>query len=197
MGGMASGTRAPMTPRSYTSALPSPTRPRSNFGGSYVSGASGFSSKSSRARLFAQREGSALMEDMHTSDREMRWDTSLHLIRRQQPWNSSQQGTQVPWHTHTSYDRLNWNLEPHPPWIAKSPGTYASTFERNLNFAYNQPTLPAGLAFRPPTAEWDSRFLVANTLSNDPVTNGRKKGLNNRRGMTVGNLSPTRSFDDR
>ena len=91
-------------------------------------------------------------------------------------------------------DRLNWNLEAHPPWIAKAPGTYAATFERNLTPFTRPSTMQP---FRPPTADWDSRFLVANVLSHDPVLNGRRKGLNNRRGTTCGNLSPTRSWDER
>ena len=40
------------------------------------------------------------------------------------------------------------------------------------------------------TASWDARFLVANSLSNDPVINGHRKGLVNRRGTPCGNLSP-------
>lgn len=183
-----------VTPRSHagiTGALSS--RPLS-YGSSYAgSGVTGISSPSMRARLFAQREGSVLSEDMQASERESRWDTSLHLVQRQQPWSSASTGTQVAWQTHTSYDRLNWNLEPHPPWIAKAPGTYASTFERNLS--YDPPT--RSLPFRPLTADWDHRFLVANALSRDPVLNGRRKGLNNRRGTTCGNLSPTRSFQER
>ena len=91
-------------------------------------------------------------------------------------------------------DRLNWNLEPHPSWIAKAPGTHASTFERNL--MYDGPFGPPPFS-RPFTADWDSRFLVANTLSNDPVVNGHRKGLVNRRGTPVGNLSPTRNMVNR
>ena len=93
-------------------------------------------------------------------------------------------------------DRLNWDLEPHPPWIAKAPGIYAATFERNLTYA--PPIAPPLLTrSRPFTAGWDPRFLVANVLSRDPVLNGHRKGLNNRRGVPCGNLSPTRNWHDR
>ena len=91
-------------------------------------------------------------------------------------------------------DRLNWNLEAHPRWIAKAPGTFASTFERNLTYE-----APLGMSpmRRPFTADWDARFLVANCLSSDPVTNGHRKGLHNRRGTCCGNMSPTRSWEER
>lgn len=194
---------ARMTPRSHISS-PAGGRPRSNFGGSQISAASGASAFSSikSARAFAQRESSTLLEDMFCSEREASWDARPHLVRRQQPWSSAQHGVQVAWSTHTSFDRLNWDLDPHPSWIAKAPGTYASTFERNLAYDYaptpwRSPAPYGSSPFRPVTAEWDSRFLVANSLSNDPVINGRKKGLNNRRGGTIGNLSPTRTWMDR
>ena len=191
---------ARMSPRSQASGTgmsPGRGATRSLFGASYssrMSVGSQMSSKSSRARLFAQRDKSKLAEDVVDSERESLWDTSLHLIQRQQPWNSAAYGTQVPWHTHTSYDLLNWNLEPHPSWIAKAPGTFASTFERNL--PYDPPLGPPPL-HRPFTADWDPRFLVANTLSNDPVVNGHRKGLVNRRGTPVGNLSPSRPWTER
>jgi len=177
----------------------SPRRTADPFASSYASArsaASGVSTKSSQARLFAQRApllASTLSDDVHDSVRESEWDTSLHLVRRQQPWNSHQTGVQVAWRTHTSYDRLNWNLEPHPPWIAKAPGTYGSTFERNLTYDYQSPSAPNS-ARRPFTAEWDPRFLVSFSLSNDPVLNGHRKGLNNRRGTALPNLSPTRDW---
>ena len=91
-------------------------------------------------------------------------------------------------------DRLNINLEQHPSWIAKSPGTYVSTFERNLTF--DPPLGPPPLR-RPFTPNWDARFPVANSLSNDPVVNGRRKGLSNRRGTPIGNLSPSRPWTQR
>jgi hypothetical protein len=128
---------ARMTPRSQISS-PAGGRPRSNFGGSQISAASGASAFSSikSARAFAQRESSTLLEDMFCSEREASWDARPHLVRRQQPWSSAQHGVQVAWSTHTSFDRLNWDLDPHPSWIAKAPGTYASTFERNLAYDY-------------------------------------------------------------
>ena len=42
---------------------------------------------------------------------------------------------------------------------------------------------------------WDARFPVANSLSRDPVVNGSRRGLSNRRGTTIGNLSPSRSHE--
>lgn len=91
-------------------------------------------------------------------------------------------------------DRLNWNLEAKPSWIAKAPGTYSSTFERNL--MYEPPVGPPPMR-RPFTPDWDARFLVANSLSNDPVINGHRKGLVNRRGTPCGNLSPSRPWVQR
>ena len=93
-------------------------------------------------------------------------------------------------------DRLNLNLEPYPPWIAKSPGAFGETFERRA-FAPLPRAMLAGRPFTAPGKEWDPRFLVANELSLDPVLNGLKKGLNNRRGTPCPNLSPTRSFRER
>ena len=98
---------APMTPRSYTSATQQysspPTRPRSLFGasGSYSSRVSNASNKSI-PRLFAQREKGMLHEDLADSVRETSWDTSMHLVRRQQTWNSQANGCQVAWRTQTS-----------------------------------------------------------------------------------------------
>ena len=85
-------------------------------------------------------------------------------------------------------DRLNWNLEPHPQWIHKAPGTFGSHFERNMFYS---PPLPSK------ACAWDSRSHLANCLSGDPVTDGLRRGLNNRRGTTTSNLSPTRPFLER
>ena len=76
-------------------------------------------------------------------------------------------------------DRLTWDLEHHPPWNAKAPGTHTSTFERNLMYS-GVPPIDANAkhqrsSARPFTADWDSRFLVANVLSRDPVINGHRK----------------------
>ena len=94
-----------------------------------------------------------------------------------------------------------WGLEAHPPWVTKSPGAFDYNFERQLRHerptSAREPIAPGAQPFRLPTAEWDPRFLVANVLSNDPVRNGLRKGLNNRRGATAGNLSPTRPWTER
>ena len=115
----------------------------------------------------------------------MMWDSTLHIVPRKQPWSSSHRGMQVSWDAHTSYDRLNWDLEPHPPWVAKAPGAFGSTFERNL--LYGPPRSS-------PFKSWDSRFPVANELSADPVIDGQRLGLINRRGVAVSMASPTRRY---
>lgn len=213
------------SPRAYgASALAGPRSVFGDSYASARSAGSGVSAKSSNARLFAQRDKS-MSDDMHDSVREMSWNSSLHIVSRQAPWNSAGTGIQVPWHTQTSCacqhlskpphpppsssptrfvlafrissadDRLNWDLEQHPPWIAKAPGTHASTFARNLMYSGVPPIdLHSQSRSRPFTADWDSRFPVANTLSGDPVINGHRKGLVNRRGTCVGNLSPSRPW---
>jgi hypothetical protein len=97
---------------------------------------------------------------------------------------------------HTRGDRLNFGLERHPPWIAKGPGTYKSTFGRLLPHEHLQPS-GRGMAHGDAIARaegWDARFVVANVLSRDPVNNGQRRGLNNRRGTLCGSLSPSRPW---
>jgi len=92
------------SPRAFGNSGGIPTLgQRSAFGGSYASARS-TATGTSNARLFAQRE-KTLNADMTDSLRESSWNTSLHIVQRQGPWNSAQNGIQVPWHTHTSCAR--------------------------------------------------------------------------------------------
>ena len=47
------------------------------------------------------------------------------------------------------------------------------------------------------TGGWDSRFRIANELSRDPVIDGTRRGVSNRRGAPCANLSPTRPWRER
>ena len=110
---------------------------------------------------------------------------------RLRPWSSASHGLQVPWETQGEeclHDKLNWNLEPHPQWIHKGPGSFGSTFERNMLYSPPRPSKACA---------WDARSHLANCLSGDPVTDGMRRGLNNRRGTLTSSLSPTRPFLER
>lgn len=65
-----------------------------------------------------------------TLRREARWDDTGHQVGLVRPWNSKSRGYQVPWRTHKSDEEMRFDLEPHPQWVATSPGTRATTFDR-------------------------------------------------------------------
>ena len=125
------------------------------------------------------------MKDVLQAEKEMLWDSSLHIVPRRQTWNSSARGLQTAWSSHSSYDAMHWELEPHPPWVAKAPGMFGEHFERNLMLTPPPPS---------PFRSWDPRFIVQNRISADPVLDGQRLGLNNRRGVPVSSASPTRSY---
>jgi hypothetical protein len=143
----------------------------------------------SRARSYAQRSARSERSDLAQAEKEMMWDSSLHLVNRREPWNSSARGLQTAWGAHTSYDLLRFDLEPHPSWVAKAPGVYGEHFDRNL-----LPTPPPRALFR---SSWDPRFVMHNHISSDPVLDGNRLGLNNRRGVPVSFASPTRNYAKR
>lgn len=177
-------------PRSLPRSLASTPGRRSAFGDSVHSLASegnsvSMSRAAGNARSFSQRSSRSHALDIAIAEREMLWDSNMHIVPRKQPWNNHHRGHQVSWHTHTSYDQLNWNLEPHPYWVAKAPGAFGAHFERNLLYEPPQTS---------PFRSWDSRHLVANVLSSDPVIDGQRLGLDNRRGVTVNSASPTRRY---
>lgn len=77
------------------------------------------------------------------------------------------------WHRYSRQDSLNMNLERHPVWVTKAPGTYDSTAERwNLPHEYKAARQP--FACRPSTT-WDSRHTVAHVLDRNPVVNGNRR----------------------
>ena len=94
-GPIGSPSRLTATPRSFASALEpgSPagdSRPRSLFGGSYAPSqltARTLSSKTSRARSFAQRENSNLGDDLAASDRETNWEEQAVSRTWEDKWN--------------------------------------------------------------------------------------------------------------
>ena len=79
---------------------------------------------------------------------------------RRQFWNNrSTLNTpfQPAWNKYSREDQLNVNLELHPYWVAKSPGTFDHTRER-----WNLYQLPAPRAPRArPQTYWDARFISA------------------------------------
>ena len=168
-------------------------RPRSAF--SNASSTVVPSLTASRAQAFTQRGIiSSYISEVSNVTREMGWDSSAHIVRRRQPWTNQTGGLPIAWQTHTAVDRLNWQLEPHPPWIATSPGAFIRSDERHLvdprpRTARRRTALPA--------APWDTRFGHAHALDRNPVSNGLRSGVINRRGGTIGNLSPSRCWAER
>jgi len=95
-------------------------------------------------------------------------DDDNKYLRRQLWNNRSSLNTpfQPAWSKLNREDLLNMNLENHPYWVAKSPGTFDHTRERwNLYHA------PVSARKRPSTG-WDSRFGTAHVLDGNPVHNG-------------------------
>ena len=207
---------APMEPKKQYPML---TPSRTAFGNMAQTEFSAITKAS--AQSYSRPGSVTTVEDMINSARETYWDSNPQIVSRQRPWNSTHAGYQVAWQTHTNCtptnthsllsmpcshdpllpsttdDRLNWDLEPHPPWVSRAP-TPRHTFERNLESPRSPRRSsvrmsPAPQPFRAPG--WDSRHVVANSLSRDPIINGSRRGLTNRRGTTIGNLSPSRSHE--
>jgi len=155
---------SPGTPRDYMRSTGSSGSPRMSYteqwGGSMASmdpftraatgalSATSYSSQLENASLYSRRQ---------------EWNQTSHLNTRHKP----------AWERYGREDLLNVNLELHPFWVAKSPGTYDSTFERwNLWTAPSSPSSPRSRVGSP--TGWDSRFISAHTLDGNPVYNGMR-----------------------
>jgi len=161
--------KSPSTPKRWGSSIPgSPASvhskqfmrstfshtPRSDWGGSMHS----------YDPLTGQQQMSAVSVVSYMSD----LDDDNKYLRRQLWNNRSSLNTpfQPAWSKLNREDLLNMNLENHPYWVAKSPGTFDHTRERwNLYHA------PVSARKRPSTG-WDSRFGTAHVLDGNPVHNG-------------------------
>jgi len=106
---------------------------------------------------------SSQMEDASFFGRRQQWNQSSHLNTPNKP----------AWDRYGRDDLLNVNLELHPFWVAKSPGTYDHTRERwNLWTAPSANLSPRSRLGSP--AGWDIRFITAHTLDGNPVYNGMR-----------------------
>ena len=92
-------------------------------------------------------------------------DSGYHF-RRRQLWNANHSTQSAlspqPWERYSREDRLNVDLERHPFWVAKSPGTYDHTKERwNLHVPQSR-----AAHRRPATTHntWDSQFTSAHVI---------------------------------
>ena len=153
------------SPMPRTMMVPSlPSSPRSLMGATPRSGISQpFSSRVSVHSYPATAVSyQASVEDVNHYYRRELWNgTHAKNVARAPAW--SRYGRE---------DALNPNLEMHPFWVAKAPGTFDATKERwNLR---NVTPATQSLA-RPITqAGWDSRFPVAHCLDGNPVHNGHR-----------------------
>ena len=134
------------------------TSPRSEWGGSFLS----------IDPETGQRLGTAVSVISYMSELD---NESLHS--RRMLWNArSSLNTpfQPAWSQYGRFDKLNVNLEAHPFWVAKAPGTFDHTRERWT--VYQNP--PASTRSRRPSTGWDARFVSAHALDGNPVHNGMR-----------------------
>ena len=80
-------------PRSLPRSLASTPGRRSAFGDSVHSLASegnsvSMSRAAGNARSFSQRSSRSHALDIATAEREMLWDSNMHIVPREQPWNN-------------------------------------------------------------------------------------------------------------
>jgi len=155
----------PTTPRSYMRAREA--SPRSvtyseQWGGSVQSLDPGYGMQSATSY-------SSQIDDEKFFGRRQQWNQSAHLNTGQPAWGR-----------YGREDRLNVNLEMHPFWVAKSPGTYDSTRERwNLHYSTSPPSPSSQSARSRPSSGyfssgWNGRFISAHTLDGNPVENGMR-----------------------
>ncbi len=82
------------------------------------------------------------------------------------------------WSSLDREDMLNLNLETHPHWVVKAPGTFDTTNRRDILFPP-----PAHPPFAAPFAgesqlsnpDWKGRCIVAHSLDGNPVEDGMRR----------------------
>ena len=142
-------TSAPTTPRSYMRATAGSMTARSSISQPFSTHSYEPGQRHRAVGAVSATSYSSQDEDRPAYARRLKWNA----------YHSANVEHHPAWSRYGRADALNVNLEVHPFWVAKGPGTYDSTQERwNLTTLAQHP-----LHGRPPQMSrgWNSRFVSA------------------------------------